>query len=794
MKKQPEDFSIKVKKQPEDFSIKVNHLPLWVTELYLRQHFNKFGDILSVKINDSSNNEKYAYINFRSKESAQNALKENGKVVLGKTINIIGKWSDNPNPPSVAQETLKVLNVPTSQIAQKELESICKQFSDFKSLKINLEGFAYINFTAKEGAIQAMEHLNKISIHGSKLSAKFHKASQSNVTSSQYHIPTIMPISPLQPSGQTIKVTISDSTHISSEDLFQYFSRFGKIVQPPRIQSGCPDYAYINYSSSEEAEAASRKNKICSKGVELTIKLTGKMPIQTAIEKDLKQITCIDDALVDQILCSSHLDEMQKQLQAMSVHLKPCKQGGVVISGDKEKVEAAESVVNLQMSNIKSQIVSQSLQLHCQYIPIFDEPQIFQKIEKMNAVEFSASTSTSAKSLLSLSSTVAASSSSVRPMTVDFVSEYLLPAESSDQEYIWEFKDDNGTFVPMSPEVSAAVEKLYKGGDNGYLSRDKWRYFYNFSAMTQTNLSTSKVRKIQHSLSTCKLRIVNVNCRGLLHQVQISLKMLEQQLKHSITTKYLENCATHKKAMVELARSYCLDIDDSLPDKLLLHGSEKYLSKVLIMLKHKLLDLQACDVHTVHSVYPSEWEPQKNDVELKKVASHSTEWKNIELEMMKTMPDVVIKKIERIQNKGLYDKYNFCKRRMQKKNDGVVNEKWLFHGSRDCAPEKIYSSEHGFDFRFGNSGMWGNGAYFAVDAKYSASYSYRGHYGSQIFMAFVLTGCTVSKSPDSSLRVPPFKSGSEHERYDSVNGITHSSQIYVVYDHDKSYPAYLISF
>ena len=32
------------------------------------------------------------------------------------------------------------------------------------------------------------------------------------------------------------------------------------------------------------------------------------------------------------------------------------------------------------------------------------------------------------------------------------------------------------------------------------------------------------------------------------------------------------------------------------------------------------------------------------------------------------------------------------------------------------------------------------------------------------------------------------------ERYDSVHGKSRGSDIYVVYDHDKAYPAYLITY
>ena len=50
--------------------------------------------------------------------------------------------------------------------------------------------------------------------------------------------------------------------------------------------------------------------------------------------------------------------------------------------------------------------------------------------------------------------------------------------------------------------------------------------------------------------------------------------------------------------------------------------------------------------------------------------------------------------------------------------------KHLFHGSRETAPELIYGSEDGLDFRFSNSGMYGRGIYFADNSQYSSTYGH----------------------------------------------------------------------
>ena len=124
-------------------------------------------------------------------------------------------------------------------------------------------------------------------------------------------------------------------------------------------------------------------------------------------------------------------------------------------------------------------------------------------------------------------------------------------------------------------------------------------------------------------------------------------------------------------------------------------------------------------LQALNDAHRSLWEQQTNDIELKDLPSQCYEWFQIDQEIRATIPNAHIIKIQRIQNKWLWEEYEFCKQRMMRKNgDQAVNEKRLFHGSKYTPPENIYCSEHGFDFRFGNAGMWGKGAYFASDANY----------------------------------------------------------------------------
>ena len=147
--------------------------------------------------------------------------------------------------------------------------------------------------------------------------------------------------------------------------------------------------------------------------------------------------------------------------------------------------------------------------------------------------------------------------------------------------------------------------------------------------------------------------------------------------------------------------------------------------------------------------------------------------------------------------------------RMKEKNKGVLNEKELFHGTSSTNPDEIYKSEEGFDMRFCTSGMWGVGSYFAEKASYSDRYSYKTDRSKmpmflakylrsekQMFLAKVLTGDSKDHPRDSSLRMPPEKTSfSDHTvRYDTVTGVTGGSRVYIIYNNDKAFPFYLITY
>ena len=205
---------------------------------------------------------------------------------------------------------------------------------------------------------------------------------------------------------------------------------------------------------------------------------------------------------------------------------------------------------------------------------------------------------------------------------------------------------------------------------------------------------------------------------------------------------------------------------------------------------------------TIFLEVPAFWKNHSKNEEflLDPLVAEEDEWCQVSTLFSQSMPRCKIILIERIQNKLLWRKYMDRAKQMME-YDQVLGEKTLFHGTRTNKPEEIYKGDASFDMRFCQTGMWGRGNYFAVNASYSNDYAHTVGNVRQILMAYVLTGHSYSCNPDSTLTKPPVREdqgtqddGAVQRRYDSVSGNTNGSVVYITYDNDKAYPAYLISY
>ena len=346
---------------------------------------------------------------------------------------------------------------------------------------------------------------------------------------------------------------------------------------------------------------------------------------------------------------------------------------------------------------------------------------------------------------------------------------------------VWEWLDDNGLFVQYSSVTSTALSSEYANNPSGshFQTIGQYIYLIDFNTMTQTNTKTMKQRPIQHTPVTpappplTPTQVIENPCQ---------------------TTESSDDCP-----------------EDDVINTILLRGFKANLesSKTSIL---QMLDTASVSNDIPQSLsgscvltFPTEWQPQIKTTELFTLSAGSTEWSHVTQLFQQTMPQTVctLSSIRRIQNKWLWERYFQHRKRLDVKNEGLVNEKELFHGTRTNEPRLIYEGEDGFDMRYSAEGMWGKANYFAVKASYSNSYAHiNANTGKkEMFLVKVLTGESYDCAPNSSLRVPPPKPGRtggklqlEQLKYDTVTGSTGGSQVFMAYDNEKAYPSYLIEY
>lgn len=395
---------------------------------------------------------------------------------------------------------------------------------------------------------------------------------------------------------------------------------------------------------------------------------------------------------------------------------------------------------------------------------------------------------------------------------------------------VWSYTLDTKKIVAHTAADSLVLENLYRyGGSYVTLAGDK--HTLDLTNMQQINLETGESTPVKRYPAIIQGMIpeftISIAIRGLSDSLDSAVKAVQQKLES-----FLHSCTFTREFMASVpqewqeiilvqvynaARQYCLKIGSLGVQNgkltIQLQGAKEVLDEVQMVLKEHCLELQHNIISQIShelkqlasiSKYPPEWEPQQGDIELFDVQKGSTEWRDVDNLMNQTIPNIEIWYLDRIQDRKLWDKYALEKEHMSERNgDAHVNEKLLFHGTANTDPQTVIQSVRGIDFRYSRCDyqqLWGKGSYFAVNASYCDSNNF--YYVDQklqvkqLLLVKVLTGysCAYGTNCDPSLTKPPPLSVGNHSLYDTVNGFTKNSCVYVVYDHDRSYPAYLISY
>ena len=390
----------------------------------------------------------------------------------------------------------------------------------------------------------------------------------------------------------------------------------------------------------------------------------------------------------------------------------------------------------------------------------------------------------------------------------------------------WQYEDTGGVYLAHSSSDSEAIERMYAAHKPKSLCISGTTFTFDFINMIQINQSTSQASAIRCVILPCSVPIAACELTLQVEGEKDSLDAGIEQFRNNIR-KYWISIKKHNTrlgkedpesspSIFDASTTTCNRIVQAVllqqtqrhfvsglitAHTIELHGVQEQIDKVMILLQELLLKVQqrASELFNV----PEHWSPQTSDLAVMPVQGGSEEWNHVQDLVHNSLPRARIQSLERIQSTWLWEKYDSAKRRLLKVNAGAINEKELFHGTGKTSPHTIFKSEYGFDFRVAGEGrLWGEGAYFAVNASYSADqrYAHKPSKGlDQIILAKVLTGHACELVPDGKriMKRPPSHKDDSSKCYDTVTGITEQSggtRVYVVYDHDKSYPAYLITY
>ena len=366
---------------------------------------------------------------------------------------------------------------------------------------------------------------------------------------------------------------------------------------------------------------------------------------------------------------------------------------------------------------------------------------------------------------------------------------------------IWQFRNHEGKWKKFSPQVTLMIEAMYSTGNEHDLTISSCSYSYDFMHMMQLNLGTKQktgIRRINgaamyndvHNTAKSKITIL-----GSVEDINVVEEKLLRCLESLIAVHYVDIqrkfIPAIEKCIKQTQRSNSVKVvktsETDLVAKYSVTGYGNCVQKAAIEM-YKVTAMASCSVQK-----PREWELQSEPVELIDILQGSPEWTKICARMRKTLKCNVIS-VKRIQNKFLWEKYVQHKELMSHKGPQSMTELELFHGTRSNPPKCIYESEEGFDMRYSREGLWGLGNYFAENANYASCFAYKRFSDIlQVFLVKVLVGDSSEILPDGTLRMPPFKPNSK-VHYDTVNGHTKGSKVYITYSNDKAYPFYLISY
>ncbi|XP_054133838.1 protein mono-ADP-ribosyltransferase PARP14-like [Melozone crissalis] len=213
--------------------------------------------------------------------------------------------------------------------------------------------------------------------------------------------------------------------------------------------------------------------------------------------------------------------------------------------------------------------------------------------------------------------------------------------------------------------------------------------------------------------------------------------------------------------------------------------------------KIKILQRVTKDEDVQSIELPKEWtDMQSEQVKVVELKPSHPEYTTVEKMFKTTCANFNIEKIERIQNRILWQTYQLKKKSICEKNKNQNNERLLFHGTAASSLSLINSYGFNRGYAGKNAAAIGDGTYFAVHASYSAQdiYSVPDVNGRKhMYLARVLTGQYCAGR--AGLKAPPARSQADPtDLFDSVVNNEFNPTMFVIFNDIQAYPQYLITF
>jgi len=193
-----------------------------------------------------------------------------------------------------------------------------------------------------------------------------------------------------------------------------------------------------------------------------------------------------------------------------------------------------------------------------------------------------------------------------------------------------------------------------------------------------------------------------------------------------------------------------------------------------------------------------------DETKLFKVDPETDEFVEIETEFFKTMPDATrIESLERVENGFMYDSYqlqlSMLEAQIGKKDwKSKTMRRMLYHGTSSEAIAEIVNSTDGHGFipmlaGSSSGAVWGEGTYFARDAKCSADFAKKLPSGEKMMLVVdVLIG--RSEKGKSGLKRFNTIQGEKFVKYNSLVDNASNPSIFVIQHSNQAYPAYVITY